>query len=122
MPRRLRALVVDDYPALVRSVSRLLARDCDVVGSVEDFNGLLETVQRLKPDLLVLDVNLPNVDGLVACHQVTQGSPGTKVIVYTAADDPDLERRAFEAGASAFVHKLHHGGLLAAVRRLTAET
>jgi len=67
-------------------------------------------------------VNLPDGDGLKACLQVTQGHPDLKVVVFTAADDPDAERRAFEAGASAFVHKLTSAGdLLSAIRSLSGD-
>jgi len=75
-------------------------------GRGENRSGLIEAAQHLKPDVIVLDVNLPNVDGLKACREVTQGNPEMKVIVFAAVDDPDVKRRAFEAGASAFVHKL----------------
>jgi DNA-binding NarL/FixJ family response regulator len=119
MPSRLRVLIVDDHPGILKSVSRLLAFDCDIVGSVADCTGLVETTQRLQPDLIVLDVTLPNGDALEACRQVTQGNPEMKVIVFTAADDPDVKRRAFGAGACAFVNKLgSDGDLLSAVRRL----
>jgi DNA-binding NarL/FixJ family response regulator len=118
---RLRVLIVDDHPGILKSVSRLLAGDCDVVGSLADGRGLIEAAQRLEPDVIVLDVNLPDVDGLKACRRVTQDHPGMKVVVFTAADDPDVRRRAFEAGATAFVNKLaFDGDLLSAVTRLSA--
>jgi two-component system response regulator FimZ (fimbrial Z protein) len=121
MPSRLRVLIVDDHPGLVRAVSRLLASDYDVVGSVADASGLLEVVQRLEPDVIVLDVNLPNGDGLNACRQITQVNPEMKVIVFTAGNEPEIKRRAFEAGASAFVDKLaREGDLLSAIKRLDA--
>src|SRR5678809_546783 len=103
MPSRLRVLIVDDHPGLVKAVSRLLASDYDVVGSVADATGLLEAVQHLGPDVIVLDVNLPKVDGLKACRQIMQVNPGMKVIVFTAGNDPDIRQRAFESGATAFV-------------------
>ena len=110
MPSRLRVLIVDDHPGLVRAVCRLLGCDYDVVGSVADASALLEAAHDLEPDVIVLDLNLPNVDGLKACRQITQANPKMKVIVFTAGDDPDIRRRAFEAGASAFVDKLAHDG------------
>jgi CheY-like chemotaxis protein len=105
----LRVLVVDDHPGVVRAVSRLLERTHNIVGSVSDGGEVLEAVQRLRPDVIVLDLNLPNVDGLSLCRQITQGSPKMRVVVFTAAHDPEVRRRAFEAGASAFVHKLGPG-------------
>jgi DNA-binding NarL/FixJ family response regulator len=121
MSGRLRVLIVDDHPGLVRAVARLLASYYDVVGSAADASGLLEVVQRLEPDVIVLDVNLPNVDGLTACRQIAQANPEMKVIMYTAGNDPDIRRLAFEAGASAFVDKLAGpGALLSALERLDA--
>ena len=61
---RPRVLLADDYPDMVKAVSRLLALDCEIVASVADGNALLQTAQRLQPDVIVLDVNLPNVDTL----------------------------------------------------------
>jgi DNA-binding NarL/FixJ family response regulator len=121
-PGRLRVLIVDDHPGVVKSISRLLACECDVVGSASDCGGLIDAAQRLEPDVIVVDVNLPDGDGLKACREILRGHPRTKVVVFTAADDPNVERRAFEAGASAFVHKLGSGGgLLSAVRNLGAD-
>ena len=119
--RRLRVLVADDHPGVVKAISRLLAQDYDVAGSVADGSGLLDAAQRLRPDVIVLDMNLPNIDGLTACRQITQVHPEMKVIMFTALDDPELRRRAVEAGASAFVHKLAvDDGLLSAIKRLDA--
>ena len=106
MPSRLRVLIADDHPGVVRAVSRLLAMSYDVVGSVADGRGLLEATQRLQPNVIVLDMNLPDADGLTVCRQITQGNPEVKVIVFTAVDDPEVRQRALEAGAIAFVHKL----------------
>ena len=117
--RRLRVLIADDHPGLVKALSRLLTMEYDIVGSVGDGVGLLEAAQRLQPHVIVLDVNLPDGDSLTACRQITQDNPEMKVIVFTAGDDPEVRQRAFEAGAYAFVDKLGLAdGLLSAVRRL----
>ena len=119
MSNRLRVLIVDDHAGLVRAVRRLLEQDYDVVGSLRDANTLLEDVQRLLPDVIVLDMNLPGVDGLTACRQITQEKPQIKVIVFTAMEDPNIRRLAFEAGAAAFVHKLSPSDdLLRAIKSL----
>jgi DNA-binding NarL/FixJ family response regulator len=106
MSARPRVLLADDYPGMVKSVRRLLELDCDVVGSVGDGSALLEAAQRLQPDVIVLDLNLPKVHGLEACRQITQMNPEMKVIVFTAVVDPDVMQRSLEAGASAYVSKL----------------
>jgi DNA-binding NarL/FixJ family response regulator len=116
-----RVLIADDYPGMVRSVSRLLALDCEVVGSVEDGSALLEAAQRLQPDVIVLDLNLPNVHGLDACRQITQVNPEIKIIVFTATSDPEIRQRSFEAGASGFVSKLGRADdLRSAITRVCA--
>ncbi len=121
MPGRLRVLIVDDHPSIVRAVSRLLAFDYDVVGSLSHGKGMLEAARSLHAEVILLDVNLPDIDGLTACRQVIQAHPDIKVVVFTAADDPNTKRRAFEAGACAVVDKVEFGGeLLSTLKRLDA--
>ena len=114
---RPRVLLADDYPELVKAVSRLLAFDCEIVGSVGDGSALLQEVQRLRPDVIVLDVSLPNVHSLEACREITRVNPTTKVIMFTAMD-PAASQAYFEAGASAFVSKVAAGDLLSTIKRL----
>ena len=92
-------------PGVAKAVGRLLALDCEVVGTVADGSAVLEAAQRLQPDVIVVDLNLPNVNGLEACRQITQVNPEAKVIVFSAMNDPDVKQRSFEVGASAFVSK-----------------
>ena len=120
---RPRVLLADDYPDMVKAVSRLLALDCEIVGSVSDGGALLEAAQRLQPDVIVLDVNLPNVHSLEACREITRANPTTKVIMFTftAKDDPAASQAFFEAGASAFVSKVAAGDLLSTIKRLCSD-
>lgn len=120
--KRPRVLIADDHADLVKAVSRLLAVDCDVVGTVADGIAALDASQRLQPDVIVVDLNLPNLNGLEACRRLTQANPGMKVIVFTAMNDPEIRQRSFEVGASAFVFKMGgDGDLLATVKRLCAD-
>ena len=97
--------------------------DCDVVGSVADGSAVLDAAQRLRPDVIVVDLNLPNVNGLEVCRQIMQVHPEMKVIVFTAMNDPDVRQRSFEVGASAFVFKMAgNGDLLSTVKRLCADS
>ena len=112
-------LLADDYPDLVKAVCRVLSLDCEVVGIVADGSAVLEAAQRLRPDVIVVDVNLPNVNGLEACRQITQVNPAAKVIIFSAMDDPDVKQRCLEVGASAFVYKgTGNSDLLSTVKRL----
>jgi DNA-binding NarL/FixJ family response regulator len=122
MTFRPRVLLADDYPDMLKAVSRLLSLDCDVVGTVADGNALLEAAQRLRPDVIVLDVHLPKLNGLEACRQIARMHPEIRVVVFTATDDPDLSQRSVEVGASAVVSKLAgYGDLLSTIKRLCAD-
>jgi DNA-binding NarL/FixJ family response regulator len=115
---RPRVLLADDYPDIVKALSRLLALDFEIVGSLTDGSALLETAQRLQPDVIVLDVHLPNVHALEACREMTRVNPGMKVIIFTALDDPSVSEAFFQAGASAFVSKLASVDLLSTIKRV----
>ena len=118
--KRPRVVVAEDHPEVAKAVCRVLALDCEVVGSVTDGSAAIEAAQQLQPDVIVIDLNLPIVNGLEACRQITQLNLKTKVIVFTAMNDPDVRQRAFEVGASAFVSKMAGDGnnLLSTIQRL----
>jgi DNA-binding NarL/FixJ family response regulator len=117
--RRPRVLVAEDHPGMARSLHQLLGVDCDVVGVVRDGVALLDSVGRLQPDVVVADLNMPAINGLDACRQLTQAGSGVRVILLSAVNDADIADAALAAGASAFLVKssLHGGELLAAVQR-----
>ena len=119
---RPRVLVADDHPGVSKAVCRLLALECDVVGSVADGGAVLEAARQLDPDVILVDIDLPDVDGLEVCRRITQTHPGIKVVMFTATNDPEVRQRSFQAGASAFVFKMAGDGeLLATVKRLCAD-
>ena len=115
--KRPRVLIAEDHPGVAKSVCRVLALDCEVVGTIADGSAVLEAAQRLEPDVIVVDLNLPHVHGLEVCRQIKQVKPEAKVIVFSAMNDPDVTQRSFEVGASAFVCK-GTGDLLSTVKRL----
>jgi DNA-binding NarL/FixJ family response regulator len=102
---------------MAKAVCRLLALDCDIVGTVADGSAVLEAAQRLQPDVIVVDLNLPHIHGLEVCRQITQVNPKAKAIVFSAMNDPDVKQRSVEVGASAFVCK-GTGDLLSTIKRL----
>ena len=118
MASRLRVLIADDNARVVKSLSRMLALDYDIVGSVANGAGLLEVVEQLQPDVVVLDLTLKDGDSLEACRKITERNPEMRVIVFTAMSDPDISQRSFAVGASAFVSKLAAIDLLSTVKRL----
>jgi DNA-binding NarL/FixJ family response regulator len=103
--RRPRVLLADDFPDLLIEIGRLLTPDCEVVGTVGDGGALVAAAERLQPDLIVLDLNLPTLSGLEACRRITKSNPRVKVILMTAGRDTVLMGAAFAAGASGFIEK-----------------
>jgi DNA-binding NarL/FixJ family response regulator len=120
---RLRVLLADDYPAFITAIRRLLARhDYEVVGEVEDGANLVSEAVRLQPDVIVLDLHMPNVSGLDACRDLRRIIPRSKIILLTAETDADVRQGALAAGASAVVTKQAIGqDLLPAIRMASLE-
>ncbi len=116
-------MLADDYPGLIVALQRLLSRSFDVVGSVSSGRAAIEAVAALRPDVVVLDLTLPDVNGLEACRQIKVASPDTIVVLLTAIDDVDVRRKALDVGASAFlVKQLAASELEGTIHRLLAAT
>jgi DNA-binding NarL/FixJ family response regulator len=102
---RPRVLLADDHRLLREAFASLLEPDCDVVGAVADGRALLEVAPELRPDIVVLDIAMPSLNGLDAARQLKRMMPGVKVIFLTVSEDPDLAGEAFRAGASGYLLK-----------------
>jgi DNA-binding NarL/FixJ family response regulator len=100
-----RVLLADDHTLLLGAFEKLLASECDVVGTVSDGRELVSAAQRLKPDVIVLDIGMPLLNGLEAGRQIKQLLPATKLVFLTMNEDSDLAAEAFRAGASAYLLK-----------------
>jgi DNA-binding NarL/FixJ family response regulator len=90
---------------LADSLKSVVEPHCDVVGIAIDGLALLEAVERLQPDIAVLDIGMPRLNGLEAGRKITKSHPKIKLIFMTMHQDPYLVREAFRAGASAFLLK-----------------
>ena len=100
-----RVLLVDDHASLLTALKRLLEASYAVVGTVRTGAQALETARCLQPDVIVVDVNLPDIDGLELCRQMALVAPRARIVVLTAAHDPAIEQKAFDLGAAGFVAK-----------------
>src|SRR5215467_13452481 len=98
-------LLADDHRLLREAFFKLLEPECDVLGAVTDGRALLEAAPRLRPDVVVLDIAMPLLNGLDAARQLKRLMPGVKVIFLTVSEDPELAAEAFRAGGSAFLLK-----------------
>ncbi len=97
--------MADDHPGILRALWRTLDESCEIVGQVSSGGQVLEAVQRLAPQILVLDLSMPEASGLDLCPQIREARPDTKIIVLTAFDDADMRAEALRRGASALVLK-----------------
>jgi DNA-binding NarL/FixJ family response regulator len=90
---------------LTEAFVKLLAADYDVVASAENGRDLIEVVKRQKPDLVIIDISMPMLNGLDAGRQIKLALPDVKVIFLTVNEDPELVAEAFRLGASGYVLK-----------------
>jgi DNA-binding NarL/FixJ family response regulator len=90
---------------LVDALKGVLEPRCDVVGTVGDGRALLEVAAKLQPDIIVLDIAMPRLNGLDAARHLKRTIPKIKLIFMTMNEDPDLVGEAFRAGASGFLLK-----------------
>ena len=102
---RPRVLLADDHRMLTDALKRILEPRCEVVGTVIDGRALLEAAPRLNPDVVVLDIAMPHLNGLDAGRQLKSRMPKVKLIFMTQHEDPYLVGEAFRAGGSAFLLK-----------------
>lgn len=104
---KVRTIVVDDDADIRVLLHLVLGRDerFDIVGEVGDGKEAVALCARLRPDLVVLDRQMPVMGGLQAIPLIHQRSPDTKIVLYTAAGEPDTEEAARAAGAIGVLHK-----------------
>lgn len=100
-----RVLMADDHSILLAGVRKLLEDHCDVVGMVQDGRALLEAANRLKPELILLDISMPLLNGLDAARQLKKTLPETKLLFLTMHASPRYATEAFKAGGSGFLLK-----------------
>ena len=103
--RRPSVLLADDHTMVLEGLAKILADNYDVVGMVKDGRALLQAAQQLEPDVIVLDVSMPLLNGLEAARQLIKLVPRTKLIFLTMHTEPAYATQAFQAGASGFLLK-----------------
>ena len=119
----IRLLIVDDIQSTRDNLRKLLSfeDDIQVVGTAGDGKEGVEEAQRLHPDIVLTDVNMPLMDGIQLTEQLTQDLPSSPVIIMSVQGERDYLRRAMQAGAREFLIKpFSHDELVAAIRRVYA--
>src|SRR5271154_4506121 len=102
---RARVLLADDHRMLAEGLRSLLVPEFDLIGVVEDGRAMVEAVKALKPDVIVADITMPQLNGIEALEEVRKLDPHVRVIFLTMHRDVAYARRALEAGAVGFVPK-----------------
>jgi len=112
-----RVLLADDHSLLLTAFERLLAGECEVVGQVTDGRALVAAAEQLKPDVVVLDISMPLLNGLEAGRQIKHRLPDVKLVFLTMNEEPDVAAEAFRSGASGYLLKRSAGSELATAVR-----
>jgi DNA-binding NarL/FixJ family response regulator len=100
-----RVLLADDHTLLLGAFEKLLSPECEIVGHVSDGRALIAAAETLKPDVIVLDIAMPLMNGLEAARHVKQRLRNVKLVFVTMHEDADLAAEAFRSGASAYLLK-----------------
>jgi two-component system nitrate/nitrite response regulator NarL len=104
--RRVRILVVDDHQMLREAlVGMLELSGFEVVGAVGDGAEATSLAAELEPDVVLMDLSMPVLNGLDATRLLREVAPSAAIVIFSAFDSPDLKRQAFEAGAVAYLPK-----------------
>jgi DNA-binding NarL/FixJ family response regulator len=115
---RARLLIADDHTLLAEACKNLLEPEFEVVGIVDNGRALLKLVVELKPDVVILDIAMPQLNGLDAGEQIKHLLPATKLVYLTMNMSPEVAAEAFRRGASGYVVKSAAAAeLIMAIRR-----
>ena len=123
MVEPIRILLVDDDPTVRKGLRMrlLLASDVEVVGEAGDGAEAITLAAELAPDVVLLDINMPGVDGIAACAAIAGSASSTRVVMLSLHDDEPMRERCRAAGASGFVGKQEASHALLPAIRATAD-
>src|SRR5215469_17898784 len=103
--KRARILLGDDHSLILQGIRGLLASQYEVVGTVDNGKALLEAAFRLVPDVVILDISMPILNGIDAAREIRKALPATKLIFLSMHSNAIYLRKALEVGASGYVLK-----------------
>jgi DNA-binding NarL/FixJ family response regulator len=118
---RPRVLLAEDHEAMLARTAEALAGECLVIGRVRDGYELLAEAERLHPDVIVLDITMPRLDGIEAARQLRRSHHPVRLVFLTVHEDADYARAAIDAGGLGYVVKARLASdLLPAIRAALA--
>jgi len=114
-----RILLADDHVLVAEGIQKLLEPEYELVGIVADGRSLVTAAAKLQPDIVVVDISLPLLNGLDASQQLKKNNPNLKIIVLTMHSEPNFVTQAFRVGVSGYVLKQSVGSeLVQAIREV----
>lgn len=102
---RPRVLLADDDSRIRQAIEQILTPDYEIVAAVGDGRAAVESVERHRPDVVLLDISMPGMNGFKVARQLRQSTPETQIIFVTSQTDAAYVEEAFQAGAAAYVAK-----------------
>jgi len=102
---RFRIIVADNNPAFLREITSLLAAEYEVVATATDGNSALDLIHRYKPDLLVLDLGMPGLNGIEISRELAKRPESPPIVICSVETDPEVVDATRQAGALAYVFK-----------------
>ena len=103
--KRTRVLLADDHKIILDGLKKLLEPEFEIVGTVEDGRALVSAALEWSPEVIVVDISMPLLNGIEAVRQIRKSNPSVKIVFLTMHPDVTYAIRAFEAGASGYVLK-----------------
>src|SRR5262249_44051643 len=107
--KRARILLADDHPLILEGLRSMLEAEYDVVAVIRDGRTLVEQATVLKPEVIILDISLPMLNGIDAARQLKKDLPDTKIVFLTMHANPAYLREALASGASGYILKTSAG-------------
>jgi|SRR5690242_17355944 len=119
MQKSYRVLIVDDHQVMRKGIRALLENDpaWQVCGEAENGRQAVEKARELRPDLIILDLTMPEMNGLEAARQIRNSSPDAKIVIFSMHESPQVRKESRDAGANAFVSKSALGDELSSVSK-----
>jgi len=102
---KIRVVIAESHPALLSQLCQIVGSDYEVVFTAENGVEACKAVLELQPDVILLDISMPILDGLQTAHRLRQANSGIKIILLSEYDDQDFIAAAFLAGADCYVTK-----------------
>ena len=101
----IRVLLADDHLILLEALKKLVEQFCYVVGTATDGHSLMASAEKLRPDVIVADINMPHLNGLEACERLSKRLPESRFIFLTVNEDADTAKEAIRRGAYGYLLK-----------------